>query len=74
MSVLQRELLECKAKLGQIPAPKQSEQVRKLEFDVSVLLRKLAQYKSAEQGAKDLVSEYESMKNKYFKVLTDSQV
>jgi hypothetical protein len=50
-----------------------SEAVKKLKFDISIIMKKLAQYKSAEKGAKDIVTEYENMKQKYFKVLKDNE-
>ncbi len=36
-------------------------------------MKKLSEYKSAEKSAKDLVSDYEQMKMKYFNVLTENQ-
>jgi len=34
-------------------------------------MRKLSEYKKAEKSALQLVTDYEHMKGKYFKVLTD---
>jgi hypothetical protein len=36
-------------------------------------MSRLGQYKKAEKGAKDIVSDYESMKMKYFTVLTENE-
>lgn len=36
-------------------------------------MNKLSEYKKAEKGAKELVTDYEQMKMKYFNVLTENQ-
>ena len=36
-------------------------------------MRRLGDYKKAEKGAKGLVKDYESMKMKYFNVLTENE-
>ena len=36
-------------------------------------MNKLSEYKQAEKGAKDIVSDYEQMKLKYFNVLKDNE-
>jgi hypothetical protein len=36
-------------------------------------MNRLGQYKKAEKGAKDIVTDYETMKMKYFNVLTENQ-
>lgn len=51
----------------------ESELVKKLQFDVTILMKKLSQYKSAEKGAKDIVQDYENMKKKYYRVLQDNE-
>lgn len=52
---------------------KESEAVKKLQFDNQILMNRLGQYKKAEKGAKDIVTDYETMKMKYFNVLTENQ-
>jgi len=47
-----------------------SDLVKKFKFDNQIQMRRLEEYKKAEKGAKDLVNDYESMKMKYFNVLT----
>lgn len=37
------------------------------------MLGRLTQYKKAENGAKEMVNEYETMKQKYFSVMTDNK-
>lgn len=53
-------------------AQPESETVKKLRFDNQILMNKLSEYKKAEKGAKDIVSDYEQMKMKYFSVLTEN--
>jgi len=36
-------------------------------------MNKLSEYKKAEKGAKDLVADYEQMKQKYFNVLSENE-
>ena len=36
-------------------------------------MNKLGEYKKAEKGAKDIVTDYEQMKMKYFNVLTENE-
>lgn len=36
-------------------------------------MSKLSEYKKAERGARDMVKDYESMKQKYFNVLTENE-
>lgn len=36
-------------------------------------MSKLSEYKKAEKGAKDIVTDYESMKMKYFNVLQENE-
>lgn len=36
-------------------------------------MSRLGQYKKAEKGAKDIVNDYETMKMKYFTVLTENE-
>ena len=45
----------------------------KLKFDNQILMQRLGDYKKAEKGAKDLCQEYETMKLKYFNVLTENE-
>ncbi len=45
----------------------------KLKFDNQILMQRLGDYKKAERGAKDLCQEYETMKLKYFNVLTENE-
>lgn len=52
--------------------PLESEALKKLRFDNQILMGKLSEYKKAEKGAKELVSNYEQMKMKYFNVLTEN--
>lgn len=52
--------------------PLESEALKKLRFDNQILMGKLSEYKKAEKGAKELVSDYEQMKMKYFNVLTEN--
>ena len=52
--------------------PLESEALRKLRFDNQILMGKLSEYKKAEKGAKELVTDYEQMKMKYFNVLTEN--
>jgi hypothetical protein len=49
------------------------EDLKKLKFDNQILMSRLGQYKKAEKGAKDIVHDYESMKMKYFTVLTENE-
>ena len=37
------------------------------------MLSRLGQYKKAEKGAKEIVNDYESMKQKYFNVMTENK-
>ena len=39
--------------------PLESEALRKLRFDNQILMGKLSEYKKAENGAKELVTDYE---------------
>ncbi len=50
----------------------ESEALKKLRFDNQILMNKLSEYKKAEKSAKDIVSDYETMKMKYFNVLTEN--
>lgn len=50
-----------------------SEKVQKLQFDNQILLGRLGQYKKAEKGVKEIVSDYETMKQKYFNVMTENK-
>jgi hypothetical protein len=50
----------------------ESETIKKMRFDNQILINKLSEYKKAEKGAKDIVTDYESMKMKYFNVLTEN--
>lgn len=50
-----------------------AEKVQKLQFDNQILMGRLTQYKKAEKGAKELVTEYETMKQKYFSVMTENK-
>ena len=50
-----------------------SETVQKYKFDNQILMRKLSEYKKAEKGAMQIVTDYEDMKLKYFKVLQDNE-
>lgn len=52
---------------------KDSDQVRKLKYDNQILMSKLSQYKKAENHVKDIANDYESMKMKYFNVLTENE-
>ena len=36
-------------------------------------MTKLSEYKKAEKGARDIVSDYEQMKSKYFNVLVENE-
>lgn len=47
--------------------------MKKLKFDNQILMQRLGDYKKAERVSKDLCSEYEQMKVKYFNVLTENQ-
>ena len=50
-----------------------SDQVSKYKFDNQILMKKLSEYKKAEKGAMDIVSDYEQMKLKYFTVLQENE-
>ena len=50
-----------------------SADLRKYKFDNSILMQKLHEYKKAEKSAKDLVTDYEQMKMKYYNVLTENE-
>ena len=50
-----------------------SEIIKKYKFDNQILMSKLSEYKKAEKGAKDIVTDYESMKMKYFNVLQENE-
>lgn len=52
---------------------KDSEKVRKLKFDNQILIGQLSQYKKAEKSVKEIANDYESMKMKYFNVLTENE-
>ena len=52
---------------------KDSEQVKKLKYDNKILLSQLSQYKKAEKFGKEIANDYESMKMKYFNVLTENE-
>ena len=45
----------------------------KLRFDNQILMQRLGDYKKAEKEAKNLCQEYETMKLKYFNVLTENE-
>ena len=47
--------------------------VQKYKFDNQILMRKLSDYKKAEKGAMQIVSDYEQMKTKYFNVLKENE-
>jgi hypothetical protein len=49
------------------------EDLKKVKFDNQILMSRLGQYKKAEKGAKDIVNDYETMKMKYFTVLTENE-
>ena len=51
---------------------KESDKVRKLNFDNQILMGQLSQYKKAEKNVKEIANDYESMKLKYFNVLTEN--
>lgn len=50
-----------------------SERLQKLSFDNQILMGRLTQYKKAEKGAKEIVADYEMMKQKYFNVMTENK-
>ena len=59
---------------------KESEQVKKLKLDTKVLIGQLSQYKKAEKNVREIAKEYEQMKSenesmkvKYFNVLTENE-
>ena len=52
---------------------KDSEQVKKLKYDNKILLGQLSQNKKAEKFGKEIANDYESMKMKYFNVLTENE-
>jgi hypothetical protein len=43
--------------------------LQKYKFDNQLLMKKLTEYKKAEKGAMEIVSDYEQMKMKYYNVL-----
>ncbi len=51
----------------------ESEALKKLRFDNQILMNKLSEYKKAEKGAKEIVTDYEQMKTKYFNVLIENE-
>ena len=50
-----------------------TEFIKTLQFDNTVLINRLGQYKKAERGAKEIVNDYQQMKQKYFNVLTENE-
>lgn len=50
-----------------------NEMIKKFKFDNQILMQKLTEYKKAERCAKDIVTDYEQMKLKYFNVLTENE-
>lgn len=50
-----------------------AEKLQKLQFDNQILMGRLTQYKKAEKGAKEIVADYEMMKQKYFNVMTENK-
>ena len=50
----------------------ESETVKKLRFDIQILMNKLSDYKKAEKNVKELVNDYEQIKLKYFNTLTEN--
>jgi len=47
--------------------------VRRLKYDNQILIGQLSQYKKAEKNVKEIAQDYESMKMKYFNVLTENE-
>ena len=44
-----------------------------MKYDNQILIGQLSQYKKAEKNVKEIASDYESMKMKYFNVLTENE-
>ena len=73
----QRKVDELEKQLQTIQAVKavvvnESETMKTLRFDHSILMKRVKDYKKAEQNAKEMVNDYEQMKLKYFNVLTET--
>ena len=49
----------------------ENEEMKKINLDRMVLMKKLGDYKKAERNVKEIVTDYEQMKLKYFNVLTE---
>lgn len=47
--------------------------MRRLKYDNQILIGQLSQYKKAEKNVKEIAQDYESMKMKYFNVLTENE-
>lgn len=52
---------------------KDSDKVKKLKYDNQILIGQLSQYKKAEKNVKEIANDYETMKMKYFNVLTENE-
>lgn len=51
----------------------ESELIMKYKFDNQILMKKLSEYKKAEKGAMQIVTDYDQMKQKYFNVLQETE-
>ena len=51
----------------------ESDKVSKLQFDNQILMTRLSQYKKAEKAAKEIAQDYETMKQKYYNVMTENK-
>lgn len=81
MQLLEEQLEERNQKIDELEKKfesanknaKDSDKVKKLKYDNQILIGQLSQYKKAEKNVKEIANDYESMKMKYFNVLTENE-